>query len=220
MSISDHLPSFSIFPNCKSKHFPKKYNIFKRNFSNLKEEDFTNLKSDFNFIDWDQILHYDRNDVNLSFDTFFTTFENILDKYCPLRKVRNKDFKNKHKPWITKGILISIKRRDKLFGKYIRAKNKENKTFLHNCYKELRNKIITLIRESKFNHFKAYFQKNSHNIKNLWAGINQIVNIKSKAKDCPTYMEDENGKPLGNPDQIANNFNKYFSNIAENILKK
>ena len=98
MSISDHLPSFSIFPNCKSTHIPKKHNIFKRNFTNLKEEDYADLKSDFDLIDWDQILQYDRNNVNLSFDTFFSTVESILNKYCPLRKVRNKDFKNKHKP--------------------------------------------------------------------------------------------------------------------------
>ena len=37
-----------------------------------------------------------------------------MHKYIPLEKIYKKDYKRKYKPWITHGILTSMKRRDKL----------------------------------------------------------------------------------------------------------
>ena len=220
VSISDHLPSFCIFPVEKTKYLPRKHNIYKRHFSKMTETDYSNLKNDISQIDWDDLLQLHRNDVNFSFNTFFSTVENILNKYCPLKKVNKKELKNMHKPWVTKGILTSMRRRDKLFGKFIRTKNETNKMSLHNEYKNLRNRIVELIRKSKFMYYKNYFQNNTSNIRNLWRGINRLVNLKSRSNDCPSYMEDESGKALNDPNMIANNFNDYFSNVAENILNK
>ena len=40
--------------------------------------------------------------VDNSFNSFMETFNIILDKLMPYKKVSNKEFKNKYKPWITK----------------------------------------------------------------------------------------------------------------------
>ena len=88
VSISDHLPSFAIFPNSKMKHVPKRHNIYKRDFSNLKEDDYANIKNEFNEIDWDKLLQYEKNDADFSFNIFFQTLEKIIDKYFPHKKQR------------------------------------------------------------------------------------------------------------------------------------
>ena len=113
-----------------------------------------------------------------------------------------------------------MKRTDKRFGKYIRTKNAEFKTTNYNEYKTLRNHITSLIKESKNTFYTNYFNINKSNIRNRWKDINQIVNIKYKSNENPTCLLDKNGHTLTNPTNIANNYNTYFSSIAETILEE
>jgi hypothetical protein len=52
-----------------------------------------------------------------------TQTEEILDRHMPIKKITNKEFKQKHKPWVSLGLITSMKRKDWLFKKYVRAKN-------------------------------------------------------------------------------------------------
>ena len=52
------------------------------------------------------------------------------------------------KPWITRGIKTSIKKRDKFYKQMIKAKNKQQKLIKHESYKKYSNKIIELLRQS------------------------------------------------------------------------
>ena len=45
---------------------------------------------------------------------FLNTFSNTLDKLAPFRKMRQKETRLK-KPWLTRGILKSIKIKNKMF---------------------------------------------------------------------------------------------------------
>ena len=76
-----------------------------------------------------------------------------------------KELKLEAKPWITPGIMLSIKRRDTLLKKFIACPEGDRKNILHTQYKILRNKIVALIRLSKKNHYQDYFTKNSADIK-------------------------------------------------------
>ena len=61
------------------------------------------------------------------------------------------------KPWITKGILVSIKKKNKIYNKFCQAKNPERKRSLHETLKKYRNIIANLIRINKEKHYKKYF---------------------------------------------------------------
>jgi len=95
-----------------------------------------------------------------------------------------------------------MRQRNIAYGKYIRAKDLTNKSKLHDEYKALRNQAIQKMRNSKYAYFKSYFIKHSGNIRNLWKGINQIVNVKSRSYDYPTHMEDDTGNPVDSPIDI------------------
>ena len=69
--------------------------------------------------------------------------------------------KQRTKPWITKGLIKSIKIKNKLF--YSGDKDK---------YKLYRNKILLLTRLSKKLYYHNYFETNLHNMKKTWEGIN------------------------------------------------
>ena len=135
----------------------------------------------------------------------------------PLKKLTNKQYKRKYKPWITHGILTSMRRRDKLLHQFIRTKDPNSKLALHTEYKLLRNKILQLTKLNKQIFYKNYFTSNNNNLRKIWQGIKQIINIKNKLYDSPVCITEKN-KVITDPSEVANSFNNYFSNVAQNIL--
>ena len=92
-------------------------------------------------------------------------------------KENNREFKRMYKPWVTEGILNSIKRKDRLYKKYVKSKNNIFNDNLHEEY-VLWNQINELIRLSEKNYFTKFFSEYSNNIKKVWQGIKEIVNLK------------------------------------------
>ena len=68
-----------------------------------------------------------QNDAEKSMNNLLRISDQIIDKYYPLHKLTRKEFKQTRKPWITNGILKSIKRKDELFRKYMKCKPKSSK---------------------------------------------------------------------------------------------
>ena len=214
VNISDgHLPSFMITPKSNQNHLPKNHNIYTRDLKNFDRENFL---LDLALINWDDLI--DANDANKTFDNLLLEINILVDKYLPLKKISKREFKRTYKPWITDGILNSINRKDKLYNRYIKTKNKTNKEDLHKEYKTLRNQVNELIGLSKKNYYGKYFTEHSNNIKKVWQGIKEIVNIKSKNYNSPNSIEVGNDI-ITDSTKICNHFNDYFSSIAENILK-
>ena len=52
---------------------------------------------------------------------------NLLEKHAPFKEQVKRKEKLRFKPWITNGILISIKQRDKAYKEMIKAKNSQTK---------------------------------------------------------------------------------------------
>ena len=131
----------------------------------------------------------------------------------------NKNFKRRFKPWITNGILKSLKKRSDLHNRYLRAKDPERANLLRQQFKAYRNMLVSLIRKSKQNHFSKYFSDNAKNLRKTWKGIKDIIQIKSNKSYLPNCIL-EKGSSLIDPTQIANAFNCYFSSIGETLQSK
>ena len=56
-------------------------------------------------------------------------------------------------------------------------------------------------------------------MRKIWNGINEIINVKSKVFNSPSTIKSK-GKTISDPKEIATSFNTYFTNIAEDIIKK
>ena len=163
-----------------------------------------------------KLYHWKKNNPNQSFNLFFDEIDSLVNRYIPLKKLTKKEVKSHFKPWITIGIRNSMKKRDKIYKKYIKAKNDESKCEYENQYKVLRNQIVKLCRDSKNTHFQKYFFHNADNIKNTWKGINQIININNKHNKSPSSLI-VNNKLISDPIEVANSFNEYFSTVAEKL---
>ena len=137
----------------------------------------------------------------------------------PLRKVTKEEYKRRFKPWITEAILRKMKNKNKIFNKYMNAKDPTRKEQSYIQYKSLKNELTTLTRQSKKEYYNHYFSENSKNLQKIWKGIKEIINIKIKNLDHPTCIE-ENDKSITDPKEIAESFNNYFTSIADDILNK
>ena len=78
--------------------------------------------------------------ANDAFNNLFESTSRVIDDYMP-----NKEFRRRYKPWISKGILISINRKNKWYNKYIKCKNNELKIRIFTEYKTLKKQINELI---------------------------------------------------------------------------
>lgn len=104
--ISDHLP---VFCTVSDKLPVVNDSKFFRDFKNFDDNLFLN---DIRNVDFNSLIS---NDVNESMNNVINILEEISDKHAPLRKLSNKKKKQLNKPWISNGILKSIKRKQKLF---------------------------------------------------------------------------------------------------------
>ena len=217
LAISDHLPSFLIVPKDNQNHLPKKHNLYTRKTKNF---DKTNFILDYLSIDWDNILEIDKNDTNHSMGIFMDKLNTLLDKYMPLHKVTQKEYKRRFKPWISNQILTKIDAKNKKIKKYMECKNTTTKAALLNEYKIMKNELLTETRQSKKAYYDKYFTENKDNLQKTWKGIKEVINIKSKNYSHPSCIINENKTTITYPLKIANSFNKYYTSIASNILKK
>ena len=215
VGISDHLPSFIIVPQKNKNHLPRKQKLVRRDFKNFNREDFI---MDYLAIDW-SVLEIHKNDPNYSLSVFLKVFNRLLDKHAPYRKITNKEFKRRYKPWINDVILAKMHLKNKIFKRYVNCKDVAKKADIFNEFKTIKNEVTSITRASKKNYYQNYFSKHKEDLKKTWEGIREIINIKSKNNDHPTCIT-HNNKNITDPTDIADTFNDYYTSIAENILAK
>ncbi len=153
-SISDHFPQFCILNIFDKKHKNKSVK-YGRSFKNFSHDEF---EKELQIIDWSTILDDDNCDA--SFTTFFKTIENLLDEMAPIRKLTKKETNLLTRPWITNGILKSIRDRDQIHRNYMKEKDEQTKQNLFQSYKTKRNLIKIILRQSKRDYYVQFFEEN------------------------------------------------------------
>ena len=127
--ISDHLPVFCVLYDHVIKRPRKKCNDSKHNFD---KTNIFNLNNALFLEEWADVIACDN--VEQAFELFLRTFSCYFDKYIPLERIK---VKKGRQPWITKGILQSIKRRNVLYKRSLKKSSPVNVE----KYKKYRNKL-------------------------------------------------------------------------------
>jgi hypothetical protein len=209
--ITDHFPVF-YFIN-KDKHSDTK-NKSKNNYytkRNITNTTIASFETELYQMNWNDVLN--KSSANESYDVFINKFTNLYDKHFP--KVRKKINKRKEsKPWITAGIIKSIKTRNKLYIKFIKNPCELNKT----NYVKYRNKLTSLIKVSCKTYYSSKFNEYKYNIKHTWQTINSVIGKNSKPKS-PSYFLDGTNK-ISDPGLISNKFNSFFANVGPELASK
>ena len=159
------------------------------------------------------------NDVNQSLKNFLSISNSLLDRYAPLKQITKKQMKTNSRPWITKGILTSIRKKYKIHSKFLKAKDQTRKEALNQEYKTYKNLLTNITKKSKENYYKQYFKDNKNNLIKVWKGIKEIILIKKTNKphlNCLKIGEEYST----DSEKMAKHFNKYFGTIAKNLDKR
>jgi hypothetical protein len=109
----DHFSQFCVILSNTSK--PTRRNTVKnqyRDFSRFSKETFNN---DLAQIEFDEPNVNNANSIDKIFSNFYTKVNKIVNKHVPLTTCSKRKSKQLLKPWITKGLLKSIRIKNKLF---------------------------------------------------------------------------------------------------------
>ena len=114
---------------------------------------------------------------------------------------------------MTKQLLDSVKRKNKLYQKTL----KNNSTEAWNLYKQCMNKLTHEKEKAKKVYYEKLISQNEHNSSLLWKTINDIVKHKTKVNQkIPEIIDTDNNK-ISSLIQISNTFNNFFVNVGMNM---
>ena len=153
--------------------------------------------------------------VNELYDSFVAIFAEVVDKFAPMKKASRKEKILKLKPWISNGLLKSIKIKNKMFK--LLYKNRDDLA-LKERYESYRNTLNRVIRQSKRNYYHKILDENKGNSKTTWDVVNELVNHKSRNKSLPLKLKTSAGDTVvEDPQIIADEFNNFFVNIGKEM---
>ena len=181
--------------------------MYRRNHS---DDNISKLNKKLSEVNWCEIL--DGNNANDDYDKFIVTFDNIYKECIPLKKCNGNRKKEPMSPWITKGLLKSINKKNKLYKQYLNSPSKERLQ----KFKTYKNKLNMLIRKSKRSHFFTKFELAKNDMKKTWNTINNIIG-KGQKQSLHSKFKDECGSVFTDPQDILNKFNDFFVNIGPKL---
>lgn len=204
--FSDHFPVF-IHSTLKSSSVSSNLPLYSRNYFKRKIQNFS---SSLSSIDWNDV--YQANDTNTAFNVFSSLFSQIYTDSFPLSIACHKQ--KRKQQWITSGMLVSIKRKNRLYKRYLKSPTQTTKE----TYTTYRNKLNHILRVAKRNYYAFSFNCTKHGSKKTWDNINTLLNRGKKVFNYPVNFTD-NGVSISNPLDIANAFNTFFTNLGPDLAK-
>ena len=137
----------------------------------------------------------------------------FIDKHAPLKLFSRRQRRLLKKPWITKGILISIRKKNSMIKSHF-INGSESQKFI---FRQYSNKLTKIKTASKRNYFKVELEKNKNDPCKIWNIIRSLLPPKSKQSLNTQSNDLENDS--NNLVELAENFNKFFCSIGENLAK-
>ena len=204
--ISDHLPVFLNLGVERSNDFIK---IQKRNFS---EKNLKNFNCSLDGLKGDDILK--EKSTNVSYNLFMNRYLKIFEEAFPVEtkeKMAKVRFSN---PWYTKELHNLDLEKENNYSKFM--KNRKN-NLLKTTYNKSRNLYYRAVRMTKIQYFQNNLIKVKNDVKGTWNIINSVLGRKKGKQLFKLKIDDEEIK---NETKIANKFNDYFSNVADNLVKR
>ena len=209
--LSDHFPILAVVKNSRQR--VKKQVIYARNFSNINynkvKQDAVVMVNKFNELSSNSNSFMD---ITEKFELLQQGIVEIINANIPIRKLTRREVRSQGKPWLTKGILKSVKTKNYLYKKLCKTNFKNQD--LYDRYRQYRNKLTYLKQQSKSNYYHKVLQSSKGDIKKTWRTINGIIKKGNKRPCLPSKLiiHKEN---LLESEQIANKLNHHFSTIGK-----
>ena len=196
--ITDHFPIAFFYGSAKMYSIPhpktKKCKI-------INEITLQLLNANLLTKPWETI--YNCTTPDAAYDNLIKYINDSIEVSIPVKSVRCRT--TAQNPWITKGIVKSIKHKNKLYKCYLTNPSTETKK----KYSTYRNKLTHIIRKSKSNHYTELLNSSRGDCKRMWKVLSGVLNKGCKPIVLPVTGDIEEDLPT--------NFNNYFVSIGENL---
>ena len=152
--------------------------------------------------------------INEQINILLHVIHTAMNRHIPLRKLSRKQTKLQEKPWLTSGLLKSIKNKNKMFSALCKVKF-QNKALQqkYKCYRNLLNRVQY---KAKICYYRQLFDSSKNNSAHTWRLINEIINHKNTEPKLPNSVTYHNTS-ITNLDDICNILNNYFVNIGTTL---
>ena len=223
-----NLDTDSLYTGTITTHISHHNTLFAIINANSKLEDniavtpkkITHCYSDENIASLNALLQSELRDVPHDFETFLNILNDCIDRTCKLQKpktsVRTKD-KN---PWITRGLINAISKRDYLYEKWRKSTTKRCKSgnpMLRAQFRKYRNMLANLIKLGKQTYYRKKFDNVNGDQRKMWTLINNLRG-KSTSKLPSTFTLGK--RTVACKSDITRSFNEHFCSLAGNLNKK
>ena len=213
-SISDHLATFVtiIVDQRKLNYKLQQEDPAETSARVINEENLKRFEEEISAVDWNFINALDSADEK--FNAFETKYSEIYEKNFPLAKNKKPGSRKNTKPWILEWLQNACDRKNQLYFNFVKAPTTENES----KYKRMKLFTEKHVDRAKREYYAKYFKKYSGDSKMQWKMVNTILNRAKKAKIKVKKLNFQ-GNEITDSQQIANVFNDYFCNVAENLKR-
>ena len=213
--ISDHYPCFTTLDyltlNAKVNH--KYIKIVPKNSQSIPA--FRSFLANSNIIEQ---LNVNLNaDPNKNYEILNKMLQKGTEKCFPTKVVRFQKYKHHRTPWITNGVIKSIRYRDKLYLQLKKTSSTDDLFMSRKINLQTYNRILRkTIRNAKQMYYQNCFAKYRNDIKQTWSTIKAVMNRTNKHNDYPEHFKVDD-QIISEPRLIAEAFNDYFINIGPKL---
>ena len=204
--ISDHFPVFFVIENDMLRT-QKSIFVFKRDINPLSLKEFNESLMRVN---WTNVL--ENTDPNAAYNQFLEIFLTHYNACFPKKKIKIKT-KNLASPWITRGIIKSSKRKQKLYEKFLKQRTNRNEV----NYKTYKRLFESVKQKSKSNYFSNRLYKYHNNAKKTWDIIKEVIGSSKPSSHTLPARLIVNNVEVFEKKKIAEHFNKYFVSVGPNL---
>ena len=156
---------------------------------------------------WQTVLNI--NEPQLAYSTFQNIFMQCYESSFPIKR-KSSVYKSR-KPWLSNGLIKSIKTKNQLYVKYLRRPTLTN----HLLYKQFRNKLNMLMRRVEREYYDKELLIHKNNLRKSWEIIKYVIN-KKKNIDLPDKFNIGDDM-VTDKLEIAFNFNNFYVNIGKKL---
>ena len=202
---SDHLPCFAVIPNIN----PCRREEVKITSRDIRKKNMDALKSKLN--NTPLLSPNNTGTLDERFDTFHTELQRLINHFLPIGTRTITRSALRREPWVTPGLLISIRKCKLLYRRHIKDARDINKW---NKYREYNKHLKRIKRAAKKKYYYDKCEEHKHNTKNLWKTINSVTkSINNKTEVIEKLKVD--GGYIHSGEEISEEFAAHFAGVGK-----
>ena len=154
------------------------------------------------------------NNVNAKFDYFQSKLIMAFNESFPL--VRKSRKRAKDKKWMSQGLRVSIRQKDRLYKKKIQSPTQHN----IDRYKDYKSSVDTLIKAAETKYYQELFSEKSKSAINMWKALGSIISPGKKKSNNRITKLKIGDEWIENNREISNAMNNHFCTIGSKLASE